>query len=673
MSYRVGIDTGGTFTDLVALDGEGGSLRAKVPSTPEEPLRAVLSAFEAAGIDLAEVEVVVLGTTAGTNALLERRGARLAYLATEGFEDVPFIQRGNRRSHYDLHWRKPRPFVERHLCLGIRERSSHAGCTVIPLDEEQLDAALTELEGAGIEAVAVNLLFSYLDPEHERRVGARVRERLPGVTVSLSHEVAPIWREYERGVTTLADAYLKPLLGRFAASLEDGLAGRGFRGRCSLLKSNGGTRLAREAATRPVELSLSGLAGGVMGGCAFAPAGADLITLDMGGTSCDIAVVSGGERRVAASHELEFGLPLAFPTIEVSTIGAGGGSIAWLDDGGFLRVGPRSAGADPGPAAYGRGGREPTVTDANLVLGRLDPGYFLGGAVPLEAGAARAALGLLAGRLGGSPEDAALAVVRIANENMVEAIRMRTVEVGIDPREFTLAAFGGAGPLHACAIARRLAIRRVLVPPHPGLCSAYGAATAPLRTDRLATVSFRSDAVRAADVSSAVAKLAAGAVGELRAEGFAGDPEVTAQLGMRYAGQNYEHAVALDELEVSEEALAGAFARFESLHEAFYGYRLGGETIELVEVSVSAAGEAVRTPRGDEPAGPVPESTRTIRVVAGEVEARVVRRSSLAPGAVVEGPAIVEEPASTTLLEPGERLVVLADRTLSVEVVPDGY
>jgi N-methylhydantoinase A len=671
VSYRVGIDTGGTFTDLVALDPAGRSARAKVPSTPEAPLEAVLGAFDAAGVDPAEAELVVLGTTVGTNALLQRRGARVAYLTTEGFEDVPFIQRGNRRSHYDLHWRKPRPFLDRYRCLGVRERVDHAGRLIVPLDEEQLDSTLAELEALEVDAVAVNLLFSYVNREHEQRVGDRVRQRLPGVTVSLSHEVAPVWREYERGVTTIADAYLKPLLGRFVGSLEDGLAERGFRGRCSLLKSNGGIQSAREAARRPVELSLSGLAGGVMGGCSFASGGADMITLDMGGTSCDIAVVAGGERRLASGHEFEFGLPLVFPTIEVATIGAGGGSIAWTDDGGFVRVGPESAGADPGPAAYGRGGSRPTVTDANLVLGRLDPDYFLGGTLPLDARPARDSLAPLASLLGGTIEDAALAVVRIANETMFDAIRVRTVEVGVDPREFTLVAFGGAGPLHACAIARHLGIRRVLVPPHPGLCSAYGAATAPLRSDRVATAYFRSDTVRASDVEAVVAALAWEASHELRAEGATDEPLLETRLEMRYAGQNYEHAVELDGAALDDAALRGAFTRFEALHEEFYGYRLGGQTIELVEVVVSATvASAARAAGTDpEPAPPdVPERSRSVRVDGGDVDATVLRRDALRPGAVVAGPAIVEEPDSTTLLHHGDSLTVLDDLALAIEV-----
>ncbi len=580
---------------------------------------------------------------------------------------MPFIGRGNRRSHYDLHWRKPQPFLERDRCLGVRERVDHTGQVVVPLDEEQLGAVIDELGRLEVDAVAITFLFSYLRPDHEARAGELVRKRLPGVTVSLSHEVAPIWREFERSVTTIADAYLKPLLGSFVSSLEEGLAERGFRGRCSLLRSNGGTRIARDAASRPVELSLSGLAGGVMGGCAFAPDGADLITLDMGGTSCDIAVVSGGERRLAASYEVEFGLPLAIPAIEVSTIGAGGGSIAWVDGGGFLRVGPQSAGAVPGPAAYGRGGDRPTVTDANLVLGRIDPGFFLGGALPLDPTAAAASLAGLAAELGTSADDAALAVVRIANENMVNAIRTRTVEVGIDPRRYMLSAFGGAGPLHASAIARRLGIGQVLVPPHPGLCSAYGAATAPLRSDRVVTVNFRSGSVRATEVAAVVSSPADAAVAELRAEGFEGNPEVSASLGARYAGQNYEHAVALDGLVVTDEALAAAFARFEALHEAFYGYHLGGETIELVEVSVTATAAPVAVSA----ASCRDDASRSGGARSASTRACTTPSSSAAapcPGATLAGPAVVEDEDATTLLEEGDTLTVLLDGTLTIDV-----
>ena len=665
---RVGIDTGGTFTDLVALLPDGRYAHAKVPSTPDDPLRAVVAALEASGVAAGEVELVVLGTTMGTNALLERRGARVAYLATEGFEDVPFIQRGNRRFHYDLHWRKPRPFLERQRCLGVRERLDHAGRAVTPLDEAQLERVLDQLEALDVEAVAVNLLFSYVDPEHERLVAERIRARLPRLAVSVSHEVAPVWREYERGVTTIADAYLKPLLAGFVDSLESRLAGLGFRGRASLFKSNGGIQLARDAARRPVELSLSGLAGGVAGGCRFAPPGESVITLDMGGTSCDIAVAENGRVALARQYEVEFGLPLVVPVLDVSTIGAGGGSVAWIDGGGFLRVGPRSAGAVPGPAAYGRGGAEPTVTDANLVLGRLDPAAFLGGRLRLSRTAAEGALERLARELGGSVDDAALAVVEIANENMADAIRVRTVEVGIDPRRFSLVAFGGAGPLHGCELARHLGIPRVLVPPHPGLCSAWGAATAELRSDRVASVYFRSDRARAAAVADALVPLVSTVRAELAAEGAAGEPELTVSLGMRYLGQNYEHAVEVGTPELDEPALQAAFARFEQLHDEFYGYRLGGQAIELVELAVTGRAGAHTALPAPPPPDAAPASRRLVRLRAGRAEAAVVPRSTLGPGSTLRGPAIVEESDSTTLLGPGDRLVVLENGTLAIEI-----
>lgn len=665
---RVGIDTGGTFTDLVALHPDGRWSHAKVPSTPGDPLQAVIEALDTAAVPAAAVDLLVLGTTVGTNALLERRGARVAYLATEGFEDVPFIQRGNRRFHYDLHWRKPRPFLDRRQCRGIRERLDHAGRAIVPLDEKHLDEVLDEVEALDVDAVAVNLLFSYVNPEHEQRVGARIHERLPGLTVSLSHEVAPVWREYERGLTTIADAYLKPLLSGFVDSLERGLASRGFRGRSSLLKSNGGIQLARDAARRPVELSLSGLAGGVLGGCRFAPPDENVITLDMGGTSCDIAVIEAGRIGLGHGYDVEFGLPLVFPTIDVATIGAGGGSVAWLDGGGFLRVGPRSAGADPGPAAYGRGGTEPTVTDANLILNRLDPDYFLGGRLRLSPAAAERALGRLAGELGVAADEAALAVVELANENMVNAIRVRTVEVGIDPRIYSLVAFGGAGPLHACEIARRLGIRRVLVPPHPGLCSAWGAASAELRSDRVASVRFRSDGATAAAVASALGPLVSAVRAEIAEEGGGDEPEVVVRFGMRYLGQNYEHAVELEEPELDDEALGSAFARFEALHDEFYGYRLGGEVIELVELAVTAHTRvtpplpALAAPEGSTP------TRRLVRLRTGVAEAIVVRRGSLAAGSILTGPAVVEEPDSTTFLGPYDTLVVLETGALSIDV-----
>ena len=678
MSVRVGIDTGGTFTDLVAVDTASGKwYRAKVPSIPRDPLKAILEALAAAQVDLAQVEFLILGTTVGTNALLQRKGARVAYLATEGFEDVPFIQRGNRKFHYDLHWIKPRPFLDRRHCLGVPERLDYRGSVVEPLDlvrlrrlERQLQHLVT---AESIEALAINLLFAYLNPQHELQLERWTRERFPQLSVSVSHKVAPVWREFERGITTIADAYLKPLLSRFIAEIDAGLSERGYRGSWGLMRSNGGTRLARHAASEPVQLLLSGLAGGVVGGKHFGlPVARDLITLDMGGTSCDLAVIIGGEQRYADQFDVEFGLPLTFPTIELSTIGAGGGSIAWVDRGGFLRVGPQSAGAEPGPACYGLGGHEPTVTDANLVLGRLDPAYFLAGAVPLYPERSRTAIAALASELGQTADEMALAIIQITNENMVNAIRVRTVEIGIDPRRFSLVAFGGAGALHASAIARRLGIEEVLIPPHPGLCSAFGVLIADLRSDQICTVSLRSDTVRAEQLNALVQRLSRAAIEELRAEQFRGQPRLSARLALRYSGQNYEHEVGLPSTTIDVGVLQSAFRAFADLHESFYGYKLGGEVLEIVNVIITAVGPSllsVPSLGGESRAGQI--RSRVVRFTVGSIQTRICDRAALPSGERVEGPAIIEEPDSTTLLEPGDRCSVLGDGTLKIAVAKE--
>lgn len=679
MAIRVGIDTGGTFTDLVAIDMASSKwYRSKVSSIPGEPLRAIVNALDSAGIDPAQIDRLILGTTVGTNALIQRKGANVAYVTSKGFEDIPFIQRGNRKFHYDLHWIKPKPFLDRRNCLGITERVDYRGAVVTPIETGKLEALGAELEKlcatGNLQAIAVNLLFSYLNPSHEVAVGKWLEQRFPRLSISLSHRVASVWREYERGITTIADAYLKPLLHKFISDIAEGLYRLGFRGGWSLMKSNGGTRLAKDAANEPIQLLLSGLAGGVMAGKYFGlEGGCDLITLDMGGTSCDLAVITGGHERYAAQFDVEFGLPLVFPTIELTTIGAGGGSIAWLDRGGFLRVGPQSAGANPGPACYGQGGVEPTVTDANLLLGRLDPDYFLGGNVRLDPAAAATAVSGLAGKMGVSNEDAALGVIDMANENMVNAIRIRTVEVGIDPRSYWLVAFGGAGALHACAIARRLKIRRLLIPPHPGLCSAYGALIADLRSDQVATVSLRSATVRAEDLRAHIDRLAAMACKELKEEGVEGKPQVTARLAMRYAGQNYEHEVDLPTLAVTDSILRDAFGRFEALHQKFYGYRLAGEVIEIVNIGVRGVDSMQRSlPSFKSCAESRAAGVRKLRLRShGELTVPVHHRDTLRPNWTGVGPMIIEDIDATILIEAEDRVKVLESGSLVVEIAKE--
>ncbi len=387
MGVRIGIDTGGTFTDLVAIDDEGRSTLAKVPSTPDDPVAAVAAALADAAVDPVDVEFVVVGTTIGINAVLTRRGARVLYLTTKGFEDIPYIQRINRKHHYDFRWRKPTPLVRRRDCVGVAERLDEEGGVLEPLDADALASALDGLELDGEPtAIAVCLLFSYLNPEHELAVRDVLQDRLPGVPVSLSHEVAPIWREYERGTTATVDAFTKPLFEAYVDGVSQAFADAGVAGHWALLKSNGGHALAGEARARPAHLLLSGIAGGGIGGAYMARAAGveQAIALDMGGTSCDVCLVLDGEPLYSSDFEVEWGFPVSVPSVSTRTIGAGGGSIGWVDPGGFLQVGPQSAGAVPGPACYGQGGEDATITDANVVLGRLDPAFFLGGQMRLD-------------------------------------------------------------------------------------------------------------------------------------------------------------------------------------------------------------------------------------------------------------------------------------------------
>jgi N-methylhydantoinase A len=539
MSVRLGIDTGGTFTDFVLLDEETGEVRTvKVPSTPQEPARAIAVGL-AQLVDGARVNQVVVGTTIATNAVLERRGPTLIYVASEGFQDVPFIGRLDKEYLYDLHWQKPKPLVLRRHCLGVRERVDYCGRVVEQLEESTLEELCQRLRACGEDVVvAVCLLFSYLRPEHELAVRAAVEHVLPDSTVSLSHEVSPLWREYERASTTLADAFVKPAIEGYVNGVGETIRQRLALERWNLLGSNGGFLSADEARGRPAQLLLSGLAGGVIGGRFSAQAAGRLaaFTLDMGGTSCDLGLVLEGSQQYASEFELAWGLPVTIPCVAVKTIGAGGGSIAWIDKGGLLHVGPRSAGAQPGPVAYGQGGLEPTLTDANLTLRRLNPEYFLGGAMRLDSEAAQQALEALGDQLGLSAEEAALAAVRTADENMANAIRLIAVERGLDPRAFSLIAFGGAGPLHARAVAERLGIATVVIPAEPGLCSALGCAIAEARIDRVQSCYARSDRVQVGLLAEIERRLGERAIADLRRSVAIEEPILHRSADMRYGG-----------------------------------------------------------------------------------------------------------------------------------------
>ena len=660
MAITVGIDTGGTFTDLVAVDDETGRWHvAKVPSNPANPVAAIDASLDAAGFDPAAVTFVVVGTTIGINAVLTRRGARVVYVTTDGFEDVPHIQRINRKHHYDFHWRKPTPLVHRPDCLGIPERMDEEGHVLKPIDLEALAKAVGEVvaDGDELPAVAVCFLFSYLNPEHELAARDLLAQRFPRLTVSLSHEVAPIWREYERGTTVTVDAYLKPLFERYVDGVSEALRGKGTGGTWALLKSNGGHALAGEARARPAHLLLSGIAGGAIGGAYAARAAGtpQAIALDMGGTSCDVCLIVGGEPLYSSDFEIEFGLPVSVPSVSTRTIGAGGGSIGWVDPGGFLQVGPASAGAVPGPACYGQGGESATITDADVVLGRLDPAYFLGGQIPLDPELAHGVLDALGDGLGLDRVETASAMVRICNENMANAIRLVTVEQGIDPREFALVAFGGAGATHACEIADAINMRRVVVPPRPGLCSAFGALAAIVRVDAVRSVYLTDRTTSAPELDALFGELEAHALADAAAQGLAQRPAVRRFIAMRYQGQNYEQEVPVPTGAVDEATLAELYAEYGRLYEGFYGYRLDGIPIELVRLSVVAMGEppVFAGLPSEEAEGAGPARRDVFFPGSGFVPTDIVRRERLACGDTRPGPLIVESMDSTVVIPPG--------------------
>jgi N-methylhydantoinase A len=515
-------------------------------------------------------------------------------------------------------------------------------------------------------------LFSYASGQHEQLVADAVLDALPdGTPLSLSHEVSPIWREYERASTTIADAFVKPVVDSYVTGVGTVIREHAAAERWNLLASNGGYLRADQARLRPAQLLLSGLAGGVIG-AAFHARQADhdaVFSLDMGGTSCDIGLVVDGEQQYASEFNLAFGLPVSIPCVSVQTIGAGGGSIAWVDRGGLLHVGPRSAGAEPGPAAYGKGGDEPTVTDANLVLGRLDPGYFLGGTVPLDAELAERSVARVGAEIGLDKVQAALAITRSADENMANAIRLVAVERGLDPREFALMAFGGAGPLHARAVAERLEMQTVLIPPHPGLCSAFGVAIATARVDRMKTFSARSGAVDLHRLAAAERELRADALRELAASVGDAEPRIRRAGAMRYEGQNYELEVEIPDGELDDGGWQALLERFEVEHERQYGFALPGEPVELINLRATAfLDEGPITSRRPQ----VEQRTPSSRLVhfgdSDAVDCPVVMRDGLEPGRRLTGPIVVQEPDSTTLVWPADELRVLDSGTLELRI-----
>ena len=644
----LGVDVGGTFTDAVLFDGSA-LHTAKAPTTPADQSEGVMAAVDgalrSAGAGADAVERFVHGMTVGTNALLEDRGARTALVATAGFTDLLEIARQNRPSLYHPCAPKPAPLVPGELRLGARERVGPDGVLDALADGEPARLA-TEIERAGAEAVAICLLFSYLDPSHERAIAAGLRERLPGVHVSASHEVLPQFREYERCSTTVIDAYLSPLLARYLRRLAGAATDRGLP-EPAVMKSSGGVAPAAEVADAGAQTVLSGPAGGAVGAGLLARLSGDgnAIGLDMGGTSCDVCVVEDGAVRRTDSRTIG-GRTIQLPMLDVHTVGAGGGSIGWRDHGGALRVGPHSAGAEPGPACYGRGGADPTVTDANLLLGYLDSGSPLAGGVELDLDAARSALGRLGSSLGLGELETAEGIVRVANQEMARALRVVTVERGVDPRRFALLPFGGAGPMHAAALAAELGIERILCPRASGVLSALGLVASERRRDTARTVMLSGEELGGGRIAAEVASL--------RETIGAGLEEARAEptYELRYRGQAFELAVSGS----TEPDPADLTAAFEAEHERRYGHRNPDADVELVNIVLALTLPAREVePRAG--AGPLDRSRRRARFGGEWVEAEVLRGEPEA-GERAHGPAILELPEATLVLPPGWSAVV---------------
>ena len=670
----VAVDIGGTFTDVVVLDGGRMVTFLKVPSTPPTLVDGIAAgvrqALQAADIAPAEVARVVHGTTVATNTVLERTGAVVGLLATDGFEDTLEIGRMKRAVLYDLFIDPQTPVF---LAPGrrrqpVRERLDAAGTILVPLDEAHVRAAICRLvEEEGATALAVCYLHAYRNPAHELRTRAIIAELYPTIPVSLSCEVNPQFREYERACTTAFDAYVRPVMTAYLAVLVDRLAALGIHAPVELMLSRGGLARAERAAGRPVTLFLSGPAAGVLGAAVEATASSipDVITLDMGGTSADVALVAGGRPTVRAEGDID-GYPVRTPMLDMTTVGAGGGSIAWLDAAGGLHVGPRSAGAAPGPACYGRGGTEPTVTDASLLLGYLDPAG-LGGALELDVEAARAAFAPLADQLGCGLLAAAAGVHRVVNAAMADRIQLVSIKRGHDPRGYTLLAFGGAGPLHGPALLHDLPLRGVLVPPRPGVLSAIGLAWAATERDSQAALHQPLAALHEAALRARLAELDRGGRAALAAEGVAGEVAAEAWAAMRYIGQSYELDVAVD----LDRPTAAALERdFHQAHERAYGYANPEAPTEIVSLRLTHRRPGVTPVPAAPPGGTGRPAAERLAFFAGRgqpVPTPVYRRDDLRPEQVIAAPAIVEQADATTVIYPGQAARCLPSGALLIQ------
>jgi N-methylhydantoinase A len=686
--WRVGVDSGGTFTDICLFDEQAGRVETwKVPSTPDDPSRGIAQgvdegmrrvAPEATEQPAAPIVYFGHGTTVATNALIQHRGAKTGLVTTDGFRDLLEIGRQKRPDLYDIQADKPKTLVPRDLRLEVPERVRHTGEIDRPLDEDKMRAAAKALKAAGVQAVAVSFLYGFIRPEHEKRAVAILREEMPNAFISAGHEIAPEFREYERLSTVVLNAYLGPVMASYIRGLRPRLKALGMTATPHLTQSNGGVIGFATAADMPVRTVLSGPSTGVVGAQAIgALAGfADLITFDMGGTSTDVALLQDGHCKLAAEATVH-GYPIKAPMLDIHSVGAGGGSIAYIDSGGLLKVGPRSCGADPGPACYDKGNEEAAVTDANVVLQTLNPQHLLGGRMKIRQDLAKRAIGRLADRLGLGIPETAQGILSVVTANMARAIRVISVQRGHDPRDYTLMAFGGAGPLHAARLAKELDISRVLVPANPGILCAMGLLLTDLRADFALSRLLPATEASAADVADAFAALAQRADRWFEHEAIAPAKRRLARTAdMRYHGQNYELGVAVPDGAITSATLQALAAGFADAHRQRYGFAADGDPVQLVTLRVEATGTVRKAELLPHPeAGPDASAAIVQRRPVWLEEAHDFRstpiyaRESLRPGNRFAGPAIVEQMDATTLVPTGTTARVDAYLNLILETV----
>lgn len=665
MSYRLGVDTGGTFTDIALIHEHSGQIHiAKTPSTPHDPSEAVINGLDEivrkTGVDVREISFFIHGSTVATNTLLERNGAKTALITTKGFRDVLEIGRQSRPKLYDFRARRKELLVPRNMRMEVNERIKANGEVLQSIDLAEVEDIARDLQQRGVQSIAVCLINSYLNDKHEKLIRKVIEDVYPEAHITLSSEVLPEFKEYERTSTVAANAYVMPKMRRYLNKLSEDLKAKDVSSELFIMQSNGGIITAESAMQTPARTVLSGPAGGILAGMFIVETTPykDLITIDMGGTSLDTALIENGQPQYTTLSEIE-GNPIKLPMIEMHTIGSGGGSIAWIDEGGALRAGPQSAGAMPGPVCYNRGGMEPTVTDANVILGRINPGYILDGKMKMNLDLARQVMKeKIADPLGLTVEEAAEGILKVVNANMIRGIRVISIEKGHDPRNFALVAFGGAGPMHAADLGKELGCESIIIPPNPGITCAMGMLMADVRHDFVQTILADVSSLDLQACNDVIVQLIQAGRQSLQEEGFAQD-EIALQvsLDMRYSRQAYEIEVHVEGLELHEKLLETATEQFHVEHNKVYGFRRDGETIELVNIRLTAVGNIPKVnfqQQDDSGEAPRPTGSRPVFFQGQFLETAIYNRTSLQTDSVIAGPAIIEQLDSTIVIHPDQ-------------------